>query len=973
MAKCQVPSAPKAEGSSGTDLLKLARVLYSRAVEPVGRPFLADLALAVGLLCAWLLLYGFEPVVGAAKDEFRLVVRPGDYSLRWALGPAILGIAGLALAWVRHSFFSGSQLQERLRRATLLAAALLILRLAALLDPLVYVFPFLTLLWSPHALWAVALVFLGYAHLLPGQKGTSFPAAYVAGGLLALCLPLYFLYALYFCQVTMLHGDEGQYLRVTQSLLHDGDMDLANNLDQTDAFHVRGFAVPKAPGSPEGKVHSQHPIGLSVALLPAYWWGLDQWENPRLASALLMTVLASLCVPLLFLYLTRLGTEPWAALLATCTMAVSAPFFHYSNQLYPEVPGLLIILVAVLALARWQVPGGAYRSWGPWEVPLLGLLTLLLCGLPFLHPRLAPIGLLCGAGVLLQAWHSPRRTLALGTVGLVVAAGLSALVRFHYAFSGDWLGPLRSGSGAWGEGALEISNWGLSLPGQWLQVEMGLLNSSPIYFFALLGMATIAWQRDRRAAVALGLYAATAVLNGLHSNWVFGFGFPARFLVTALPVLVLGLAWALPVLMRTATTAFFVALSLVISLETVLDTLVLTEAGYKGDNLLYRSVNDLYPLQQHFFPANQQGMPWVDISFWGLLFMALLYRPKYAGLRWGLVASAALAPFLWGRSETLADRLPHSLSPYVGQLTTESSELTPRETRLRPRLRLTQDAAQPDGSLHARSDGTESGFVNSSLMGTLNPGSYRLTFPGLHIDPQGGQVSGHFIIARRYTLGAVSPWTSRSSFPLVGGAISEDYSLTFAVDRPSIVYTYCEYSGHGEVSLDGILATFTPEPTGQNAIEIHRVPHESQERPIQAGISYFNLPAGRYRVGFDLNGSTFATFFHRDPAPIRTAVFTGPVSGDRLAQFSPHLVRPCPTWGRHGLQPRLPAAPCRKSFTHLGGCQSPFPPTTVPGSCGFALTQPRDVRVLLHYDGPADLDLTDAVLYRETLDQARPM
>ena len=86
---------------------------------------------------------------------------------------------------------------------------LMALRLVALLDPFVYVFPFLTLLWSPHALWAVALVFLGYVHLPPNQQEKTLSTTYLAGGLLALCLPLYFLYALYFCQVTMLHGDEG--------------------------------------------------------------------------------------------------------------------------------------------------------------------------------------------------------------------------------------------------------------------------------------------------------------------------------------------------------------------------------------------------------------------------------------------------------------------------------------------------------------------------------------------------------------------------------------------------------------------------------------------------------------------------------------------------------------------------------------------------------------------------------------------
>ena len=309
--------------------------IYS-IVRPSARPFFLDLGLALGLLCAWLSLGGFEPLVAAATDELRLVVTTGAYRLQWPLGPAVFGVIGLVLTWLRYRFFDGGpQLQERLQRATLLAAVLLTLRLLALCDPLTYFFPFLTLLWSPHALWAVALVFFGYVHL-PTESGRVSPRtdAYMAAALLALCLPLYFLYALYFCQITMLHGDEGQYLRVTQSLLHDGDMDLANNLsvEQTNEFHVRKFAVHKAPASPEGKVHSVHPIGLSVGLVPAYWWGLTHWENPRLASALFMVLLASLCVPLIFLYLTRLGAERWAALLATGIMLPGRFFITPTNS-----------------------------------------------------------------------------------------------------------------------------------------------------------------------------------------------------------------------------------------------------------------------------------------------------------------------------------------------------------------------------------------------------------------------------------------------------------------------------------------------------------------------------------------------------------------------------------------------------------------------------------------------------------------
>ena len=263
------------------------------------------------------------------------------------------------LAWIRHRTPSVlPQLQERLQRATLLAASLLALRLLALFDPLVYIFPFLTILWSPHALWALALVYLGYIHLPSSGARKPLRTTYVAGALLAVCLPLYVLYALYFCQVTMLHGDEGQYLRVTQSLVHDGDMDLANNLsiEQIKEFHVRDFHVASAPASPEGKVHSQHPIGLSVALVPSYWWGLETWKNPRLATALFMALLASLCVPLFYVYLTRLGAAPWAALLATGMMAITNPIFTYSNQIFPEVPALLIFLRRPYCLVPLAIP-----------------------------------------------------------------------------------------------------------------------------------------------------------------------------------------------------------------------------------------------------------------------------------------------------------------------------------------------------------------------------------------------------------------------------------------------------------------------------------------------------------------------------------------------------------------------------------------------------------------------------------------
>ena len=934
-------------------------ISFYSIVRPSARPFSLDLGLGLGLLCAWLVLGGFEPLVAAATDELRLVVTTGAYRLQWPFGPAAFGVAGLVLAWLRYRFFaSGPQLQERLQRATLLAAVLLALRLLALLDPLTYFFPFLTLLWSPHALWAVVLVFFGYVHL-PTENGRVSPRtdAYIAAVLLVLCLPLYFLYALYFCQITMLHGDEGQYLRVTQSLLHDGDIDLANNLsvEQTNEFHVMGFAVHKAPASPEGKVHSVHPIGLSVGLVPAYWWGLTHWENPRLASALFMVLLASLCVPLTFFYLTRLGAERWAALLATGIMALTGPFFHYTNQLYPEIPALLVALITLLALAHWQVPGGSYQSLGRWEVPLLGILTLLLCSLPFLHPRYTPLGLLCGAGVLLQAWHSPRRHLALSIIGLVVAASLYTLIAFHYAFSDDWMGPFLPGN-AWEKGALDMATWSISLPGHWLHVGKGILNSSPIYFFALFGLLALARLRDRRVIVAIGLYAATAATNGLHPDWSFGFCFPARFLMTALPVLVLGLAWGLPLLRRTATTSFFVAVALAISIENVLNILVLTEAGYDGRNLISRSINQFYPLHQHFLKASEKAIPLLDMAFWALLAAALFFRPRH-GLRWAIIAAAAFAPFLWGRSDALATRLPQSLSPYMADL---SLKVAPRNFDIR--LRPSADATQPDGSLYARPSATEVGIVNSSRMDTPLPGIYQLTFPGLRVEPSNGQVSGHLIISHSYTFETVSPWANLASYPLIGGVVRDDYAITFQVYRPGICNVYGEYSGHGELTLEGLHVSLTPTHSESQPTEIHRFAPKAEE----AQAHFSNLSKGHYRVRFNLTGSTFTRFFERSPTPVRTAVYAGSASPDQFADISSLWFSMDPyNWGTVISPDYL--RPLAEGIHPPWWLSIPFAADRA-SELRFVLTQPQDVYCLYHYNGPADLTLTDIVLYRETFD-----
>lgn len=927
----------------------LIATLQRHIMPPASRPFPVDLGLAAGLFVAWLALCGFDPLVAAAMDELRLAVSPGPYLLRWPpLGPALFGLAGLALAWIRHRYLdAGANLQERLQRATLLACALLFVRLLALFDPIVRVFPYLTILWSPHALWALALVFLGYLHLPALGARKPLRTAYVAGALFFVCLPMYTLYALYFCQVTMLHGDEGQYLRVTQSLLHDGDMDLANNLgvEQIKEFHVRDFAVHKSPTTPEGRVYSAHPIGLSVALVPAYWLGLEAWSNPRLGTALFMAFLASICVPLLFLYLTRLGAEPWAALLATVVISATGPYLNFSNQIYPEIPAIVIVLAALIVLAHWQIPGGRYQSLGHREIPLLGLLTLLLCCLPLLHPRFVPLGLFCGAFVLLQAWRNPRRWWALSTIGLVVAGGFYALLAYHSALSGDWLGPIRPGGGAWGENPMDIANWKFSLAGQWLRVDRGVLTTSPVFFVGFIGLLTLAGLWDRRLVIAASLYVTTAGVCGLHTMSVHGFEFAGRYMVTVIPVLAIGLAWGLPPVLRRATTGFIATLALVISIESVLNSFILPELAYNAKNLPGRAINHFYPLQIHAFGIEQQDLPLLDILFCGVLVCALLFRPRRTALRAAIVGATSLAPFVWGLTDTSASRLQRVRSPYMPVI---EDKIKPMRFEFNVPLEpLNEQAADSEGRLRARPGKTPPGKIGYSRMsmpvlGVPHRGFYLLNFRGLRVNAQEGQISGYLTLSRRYSLPAVSNWSTQTNYPLTGGTVDGDQSLIFDIGRPSICYIHTLYTGTGEMSLDGISARLLPvrvlpEP---KLTEIERARHEKREQPIHAVHRFRDLPASIYRVSFNMAGTGFGRFFERHPAPIRTAVYTLPPPARALTQGAhPPWWLSIPFGGDEAFELR------------------------------FVLNENRDVHVLLQYDGKADLDLTEIVLYRETFDQ----
>ena len=886
---------------------------------------------------------------------------------QWSAIPWLLGASAVLLAWAR-----GPEAAHRLHRLTLLCVILAVLRVVSLWNPILRLFPYLSLLWSPHATWALSLATWLWLHVRlepPGDRVRQ-PRSQrrVALLLFAVSALIYGVYTLYFCQVTMLHGDEGQYLRVTQSLLHDGDMDLSNNLEQTqiNEFHVRSFDVHKAPASPEGKLYSVHPVGLSVLLAPAYWMGLHLWQNPRLATALMMALLSAGCIALSWLWLARLGMGRGPSLLSIAAMGCTVPFFAYSNQLYPDMPALLVILVVLVGMSHWQVPGGAYRWLGRWEPGMLGVAVLGLVGLGFLHPRLIVVSVALGALVFLQAWWSPRRATSLVCVGVAGVVGAGSLLAYNFAFGGDWLGPFRPGN-AWAEDALDIGVWRVSLLGQWLNTQVGLINVTPVFLLCVVGWARMVVERDRRLLTVVGLYAATALVNGLHPVWTFGLCFPARFLLCAMPALLIGLSRGLGVLLRHLPGTFLFASTLALSVDGIATLVRLPEVGYSEGFLPDRLIGEYYPWAIHFVSSDSPSFPRWELAFWLPMTVAAVVALSLGSrvsrsVRFEALAIAVCLPAVWGQMPVAVSRLESGLSPYVGRLSgTGSVEpgIVSKVDKVPAKGRYHSTTGEvTDDVLVAREGEHRPGLAASLRLGFLRPGLHSVSLSQHKLAAMEGVTQGYMTVALRRTLPATSPWEDRRTLPLrvVDGRTRTEVRL--ALDRHTIGYAHVVFSGTGGISLQHVDMTTVPARAAMSSTEFRHIDlsdHPGAVTPIRIASTLAGMPTGAYRVHFDVDGGDLSSWFRRQPEPVAMAVYSASVTTEtertELRERAVHWFERDHAFAwSHPVEVR----PQVESLQPPWWTWIPFAAEDAY-SLDFVLAEESHVWFLIKYDGPTDL------------------
>ncbi len=318
-------------------------------------------------------------------------------------------------------------------------------------------------------------------------------------------------------------GDEPHYLVMTQSLLRDGDLDLANQFRERQyaEFFAGALEPHGSPASPPGRLHSIHAPGLSALLLPAF----AAFGYPGARG--FMSVLAALAAALTHRLVRESLGSRGLALAAWAALALTPPLPLYALAIYPEAPAALATVLFLLAARRTPSP-----RW-------IAATTLAAAALIWIHPKFLPLAAL---GLLLTLLR-PCGWRARAGAGAAFLASLGLLLLFFGRLYGSASLSAAYGPGFAGDVTLRHAPKGAL--GLLVDRQFGLLSVAPLWAIAIPGAASLFARRAGDALRALLLAAASLLVGASVSMWWGGACPPARFVVPALPALALCLAAAI--------------------------------------------------------------------------------------------------------------------------------------------------------------------------------------------------------------------------------------------------------------------------------------------------------------------------------------------------------------------------------------------------------------------------------------------
>jgi len=340
-------------------------------------------------------------------------------------------------------------------------------------------------------------------------------------------------------------GDEPHHLLSAASIVADRDVDLRDEYAAREYREWYPYVLERHGRLTNGQANEPHGIGFPLLIAPAYALG-----GP-LAVQLLMAAIAALAFTLGGALARRVVPEPWASG-ATLACGLSPPALAYATTVTPELTaGAVLAFAALLALRVRELP----------RIRWVAGAAIALAVLPWLGLSFA----LAGAVVALAMVHWLRRR-ARGFAVLVTLEVLLFSAVMFVTVNDQLFGGFTPtvaddvpGRGIDDLTAADVADRAPRLVGLWIDRTYGLLRWAPVLalaFFALwllwrsrrdrLSQA-LPEQRDVEVAATLCalVCAAQVTVAALVAPTMFGFWFPGRHLVPALPLAVALVAWGL--------------------------------------------------------------------------------------------------------------------------------------------------------------------------------------------------------------------------------------------------------------------------------------------------------------------------------------------------------------------------------------------------------------------------------------------
>lgn len=337
-------------------------------------------------------------------------------------------------------------------------------------------------------------------------------------------------------------GDEPHYLLAAKSIVDDGDFDVRDDYRERGYRAFYPYELDRQGQLKNGALYEPRGAGFPLMIAPAYAIGGAHGVEVFLA------LVAALALALAYRLALRVVPDPWA-IGAALAVGLSPPFLAYGTAVYPELSAGACLAGAALLAVRLDARPRRRGAFG-----CFALLALL----PWLGTKFIPAGIVIGWFAARALWRARRRTLAVGSVELA-GFSLALFVGINEALY-DGLAPYGTGETTtdahFPGGYIDRA---YRLVALFVDRDYGLLRWAPVLVLAFAGVWLLWRSRREHLARALpgaretelsaGLCAAALAAQLLVAAFLaptmFGFWFPPRHLLAALPLAVPLVAWGL--------------------------------------------------------------------------------------------------------------------------------------------------------------------------------------------------------------------------------------------------------------------------------------------------------------------------------------------------------------------------------------------------------------------------------------------